>query len=393
MNKNIKKSEKKSKFNETTKNPAISVYHVGARENYVPINYPHHFDQDIEFFLFEAGEDKQGSNVILSDGRLTSSSFTNIPKLLWHQSNSVKFFERRCPYTSGIHKFNEKYKDWYFFGNGSCDYLLGQAHKTVRSKLKKAITLDMFVRNHKNKNSPAILCIDAQGASLQILQGANRFLNESVLGVICEVEFEQFYRNAALFGDVHKHLLRKGFHFVRLIPENGWGLPFRSPVGLRSGSLTASADAMFIRIPSYIQKSRNSSIASAYVLLCHMWGIVDLVGPALPFIRRLRYKSPIHEFAADVALHWGEICHTNKCRARDFNSQHRQKFSDEMCSDKRHPRKPNLSYKRKIWSKYEKTLLKYGFTELANNINNIRSEQESFICHDVSSSNKPAASP
>lgn len=369
-------------FVKPLKNPVITVFHVGARENYVPIKFPHHFDKDIEFILFEAGEDKKGSNVILADGRLSHSRFTNIPQLLWNNGNSVEFHERRCPYTSGIHKFNEKYKDWYFFGNGSCDYLLGQAHKTDRRTLKKAMTLDNFARNHKNINGPAILCIDAQGASLQILQGANSLLKDSVIGVICEVEFEQFYQNAALFGDVQKHLLNKGFHFVRLIPENGWGLPFRSPVGLRSGSLTASADAMFIRMPSHIQKSSCARIASAYVLLCHMWGIVDLVGPALPFIKRLSDKSPAHEFAADVAEQWVEICHTNKCRARDFNSLHRQEVESETRSAERPLGKLNSFHKCTIWSCYEKTLLKYGFTDLASNIQKMRLEQEKFISYD-----------
>jgi FkbM family methyltransferase len=53
--------------------------------------------------------------------------------------------------------------------------------------------------------------LDTQGSELEVLAGAKRFLDSSVIGVQAEVEFAPMYRDQPLFGDIDAHLRARGF--------------------------------------------------------------------------------------------------------------------------------------------------------------------------------------
>lgn len=60
------------------------------------------------------------------------------------------------------------------------------------------------------------LKLDIEGAELDALQGAELKLGTSVLGVRSEVCFAPIYKTAALFGDIHRHMLNHGFELLNL---------------------------------------------------------------------------------------------------------------------------------------------------------------------------------
>jgi hypothetical protein len=103
------------KHSNSKKKSLINVYHIGARDNYVPIDYPQSFDEDFEFVFFEAGLDEGLGGIVLSDGRTSCSNFNKFTSLVWSHSNGVTFTDRKCPYSSGVHKFNKKHFDLYVF--------------------------------------------------------------------------------------------------------------------------------------------------------------------------------------------------------------------------------------------------------------------------------------
>lgn len=53
--------------------------------------------------------------------------------------------------------------------------------------------------------------LDTQGSELDILKGAEKLLNESVVGVMVEVEFSPIYKNQPLFADIDSFLRSHGF--------------------------------------------------------------------------------------------------------------------------------------------------------------------------------------
>ena len=59
-----------------------------------------------------------------------------------------------------------------------------------------------------------VLKIDTQGTELQILQGAERSLEQDVFAIEVEVEFVELYDNQPLFTNIHNYLLGKGFDLM-----------------------------------------------------------------------------------------------------------------------------------------------------------------------------------
>ena len=53
--------------------------------------------------------------------------------------------------------------------------------------------------------------LDTQGTELEILQGAEKFLASSIVGIKVEVEFSPIYQNQPLFSDVDAYLRQFGF--------------------------------------------------------------------------------------------------------------------------------------------------------------------------------------
>lgn len=60
------------------------------------------------------------------------------------------------------------------------------------------------------------LKLDTEGTEYEILSGAQAALAGSVLGVRAEVSFERIFEGKALFGDLHEHLLDRGFYLLNL---------------------------------------------------------------------------------------------------------------------------------------------------------------------------------
>lgn len=71
-------------------------------------------------------------------------------------------------------------------------------------------TLESFLETETGKQID-FLQLDVQGAELDVLAGASKFLDNSVLGIVTEVEFTEMYVSQPLFGDIDVYLRNKGF--------------------------------------------------------------------------------------------------------------------------------------------------------------------------------------
>jgi len=81
-------------------------------------------------------------------------------------------------------------------------------------------TLDSFCASEL-VNTIDFLQIDVQGAELNVFQGAQQILKNSILAIQTEVEFAPLYKDQPLFADVDNHLRQQGF-FLQELKELVW---------------------------------------------------------------------------------------------------------------------------------------------------------------------------
>jgi len=95
--------------------------------------------------------------------------------------------------------------------------------KLVSTKKVEISTLDDWAQR---KKIPGIdfMKLDVQEAELDVLQGAEKAL-QSVRMLEVEVEFNQIYHGAPLFGDIDRFLRQQGFSLWRMKNYCHYGLP------------------------------------------------------------------------------------------------------------------------------------------------------------------------
>src|SRR5207245_10904604 len=61
---------------------------------------------------------------------------------------------------------------------------------------------------------PHVIKLDTQGTEIDLLRGGEKCLRRSIFAVEAEVAFLPFYKNQALFTDVHNYLSGLGFQLM-----------------------------------------------------------------------------------------------------------------------------------------------------------------------------------
>jgi FkbM family methyltransferase len=87
---------------------------------------------------------------------------------------------------------------------------LGPFFDILAAQPVETVALDTFLPE-QGINQIDFIELDTQGAELDILKGAKKFLSSSVLGLQVEVEFTAMYRNQPLFAEVDTYLRQFGF--------------------------------------------------------------------------------------------------------------------------------------------------------------------------------------
>lgn len=126
------------------------------------------------------------------------------------------------------------------------------------------------------------LKIDVQGASLDVLRGAEKLL-KSTLIVFTEVEFVEMYKKQPLFADVDSLLRASGFQFHCF--DSLWGRPF-TPVAMGPNPAQQVrqqlwADAVYVRDFTRFHELRPDQLIAMAVMLNDAFGSIDLASVAL----------------------------------------------------------------------------------------------------------------
>lgn len=351
-------------YNDSLRDTMVSIFHVGARDGFVPFDFPAIFDSCCEFVMIDAANVGEITAITLLNGRSANCFSRQIKSAVWNENSKTPLNVTVCPYAASVKKLDEKYNDWYVFANGDCDYILGEAHALSNVELVETETLAKII-SESNLPTPSILCIDAQGSSLEILQGAGSYLN-SVDAVICEVELIPFYGGNPSFSEVLNLLSAKGMIFSGFISEPvSWASPVRHPIGFRSKTMLGSADAVFIRSPEQIHVSLDIARTSNYVLVSCSLGHVDLALSALQKI-----DCPSGSSQLDTVLI--KFCSDLKRASAAMPVCFPPTFL-EARSEKKLPQIENLLFEE--ITPIEQCLRQYQFTVLSTEVKNLRLEQ------------------
>ena len=115
-----------------------------------------------------------------------------------------------------------------------------------------------------------ILKLDVQGFELEVLQGANRIL-ENAVSVELEVEFQELYKNQPLFGEISNFLNSKGFVFVDFTRLVHW--PLKDSMG---SGLLVFGQALFIKSRESFASMPLMSKQDALSMVLEAFGREDL---------------------------------------------------------------------------------------------------------------------
>ena len=232
----------------------LSIWHIGARDGYIPIAFPSFLDRWTDLILIDAAAQDTPARVELADGRIPSGSPRRVHACVAGDDTPRTFEVRACPYASGMYRLSDDFAEWSVFGNGQCDYVLGAAHATTHIERFTPTTVDKLSLK-LGSLEPSILVVDAQGASRELLP---------------------FYGEIASFAQLLPGLWGFGFAFAGFLEETeSWATPARVPVGQRCETLPGSKDAMFIRIPQRLNWGGDFARLARYVVSCTMLGHVD----------------------------------------------------------------------------------------------------------------------
>ena len=146
----------------------------------------------------------------------------------------------------------------------------------VGEKIVPKISLDEF--SQSKSIQPDFLKIDVEGAELEVLEGAEVILSDSVLGVRIEVELNPLYKNQEpTYGEVNKRLREKGFEFLFFDKffTNSY-TPFSNFFVEEPYGQLVGADAIYVLSPDEILNRGNARQVLDYAIFCFCNKATDL---------------------------------------------------------------------------------------------------------------------
>ena len=159
------------------------------------------------------------------------------PFALGGRSERRPFYSTTHPMCASLLEPDERWADLY--------YNLDVMRKTGSSSMD-VTTLEEFVAARRI-GAIDFIKADTQGAELEILQGAGAAL-DSVLCIVCEVEFVPLYKNQPLFSDIDTWLRSRGFLLHKLLGMAGRAMkPIQLNNDINYPAQHMWSDAMFVR--------------------------------------------------------------------------------------------------------------------------------------------------
>ena len=222
-------------------------HHVGARGNVaMPLRGDSPLRQDMAFYYYDADADALNAGL---RGIIQAGHVELLPYCIGGAPGRRPFHLARDRFASSLYPANPHYDSYTAMSNYGSN-VFGEGHGLDRIVEVEVTPLDM-VCGADGKPAPDYLSIDAEGAELDILTGASRVLDESVLMVRSEIWIHPVYRGAPTMAETLALLQRKGFDLVAMEQYDGHE-PRNMPLGTHGEGITLGDEATFIKQPERV---------------------------------------------------------------------------------------------------------------------------------------------
>jgi FkbM family methyltransferase len=127
---------------------------------------------------------------------------------------------------------------------------------------------------------PDFIKVDAEGADLEILKGAENALAKNCFGVFVEVSFAERHKGAPLFGEIDKFLRERNFILMDIFPErwirknNVTGIFTRHQV-VWGDALFVISRAEFLRRMGLVDSSTRRSMFAKFLFILMLYQLYD----------------------------------------------------------------------------------------------------------------------
>ena len=225
----------------------------------------------------------------------------HIPLALSNTEGKATLYVTKYPGCSSLYPPSEEYIK-RFSGNSE----LIELNYTVDLS---TTTLEKFCKSEGIKEID-FLHLDVQGGELNVLQGADGILNNSVLGLMTEVEFTEIYAGQPLFSDVDIYLRNQGltlFDFGSMYRDRRRDIPVISQS--HPGALIWS-DAFYFR--DLMRSDLNPSLKTPERLLklaclADVMKFPDYALEILEYLTLNHGRDPNYNFANNIIESLGQI--------------------------------------------------------------------------------------
>ena len=187
----------------------IKVHHVGGIGDYGPTNTMGNIP-DVDWIVYDADEESLAASTDLED-----KSHILVNKCIGGVNSKTNFNIMFARSASSILLPSPSAAAYTYPNSDGSVQVWGEHTRVVRSPEVTINTLDWLFENGEIPTID-LLSIDAQGAELDIINGASQMMSTSVIGVVCEVEFAELYAGQPLFCDIQDRLRRDHFRLCQI---------------------------------------------------------------------------------------------------------------------------------------------------------------------------------
>ncbi len=159
---------------------------------------------------------------------------------LWSKKAEMPLYLTKFPPASSVYKPNSEILEGFL--NADCHEIVGE-DKIVLDDMKTVLA------HHR---APDFIKVDAEGADLHILKGAEQFLLETTFGVQVEVQFVERNVGSPMFSDIDAYMRRHGYFLMDLSRES-W-IRVSNLWGLQASPQVIWADAVYLLSESELVK-------------------------------------------------------------------------------------------------------------------------------------------
>jgi FkbM family methyltransferase len=233
----------------------INVHHIGGIGDCGPIEILDNLNESVLWTYYDA--EPEALNSISLKGK----NYKLINKCIGGSDSKINFNILANASASSCLLCADSAKDYVVPGydKEGKPHLWGEHTKLIKTIETDANKLDTLI-NNKTIDKIDLLSIDTQGLDYEILRGVEENM-DSIVSVICEVEFSPLYEGQKLFDDINSYLRKNDFRLCELLNVQHFNYTYYPYCNRGKGFLTV-AEAVFLKNPNHFlndERLRNAS--------------------------------------------------------------------------------------------------------------------------------------